>query len=188
MNKDLIINNENIKDRINIIRGKQVILDRDISELYGVETKRLNEQVKRNIKRFPEDFMFQLNFIEKEELVAKCDRLKLLKHSSQNPFVFTEQGIAMLSSVLKSNKAIEVNIKIMRAFISMRKFLIQNKNILNKFQQIDEKLIEHDKNFEKVFDYMSLNEPKQGIFFDGEVFDAYLFISNLIKKAKDKII
>jgi hypothetical protein len=94
----------------------------------------------------------------------------------------------MLSAVLKSNKAVEISIKIIKAFISMRKFLIQNKEVFFRLDNVERKQIEHDKNFEKVFDYMSLNEPKQGIFFDGQVFDAYLFVSKLIKKAKNELI
>lgn len=107
---------ERIEAKIILIRGQKVMLDRDLAELYGVPTKRLNEQVKRNIKRFPEDFMFQLTKEEKIELVANCDHLRPLKYSTQLPYVFTEQGVAMLSSVLNSERAILVNIQIMRTF------------------------------------------------------------------------
>ena len=100
----------NIENKILVIRGQQVMLDRDLAELYGVETKRLNEQVRRNIERFPEDFMFTLNKTEKDEVVANCDRFNTMKHSTVLPYVFTEQGVAMLSSVLKNQKAVEVNI------------------------------------------------------------------------------
>ena len=118
---ELLVQSE-ISSRILTLRREQVILDRDLAELYGVETKRLNEQVKRNIERFPSDFMFQLNNSEKNELVAKCDRFNNIKHSTVNPMVFTEQGIYMLSSVLKSKKAIEVNIAIIRTFKKLREF------------------------------------------------------------------
>ena len=106
------------------ISGKQVMVDRDLATLYGVETKRLNEQVRRNVERFPERFRFQLTKEETDKLVANCDRFKTLKHSSSNPYAFTEQGIAMLSAVLKSDIAVEVSIKIMNSFVKMRKFLL----------------------------------------------------------------
>ncbi len=109
-----------IESKILTIRNQQVMIDRDLAELYGVETKRINEQVKRNLERFPEDFMFALTKTEKAELVANCDRLDILKHSSVMPYAFTEQGVAMLSSVLRSQTAVEVNIQIMRAFVAMR--------------------------------------------------------------------
>jgi hypothetical protein len=195
MDKELIINDNLIKDKIHYIRGKQVILDRDIAKLYGIQTGRLNEQVKRNKERFPGDFCFQLYEVEYQSSlrsqIATLEKGRG-KHRKYLPYVFTEQGVAMLSSVLKSKKAIEVNIKIMRAFISMRKFLIQNHDVFNRLDNVERKQIEYqiksDKNFEKVFDALSLNEPKQGIFFDGQIFDAYLFLSNLIKKAKNEII
>src|SRR3989339_979013 len=115
-----------IKQKIFTIRGKQVMLDRDLAELYNTETKVLNQAVKRNLERFPTDFMFKLTNLEKNELVTNCDHLKLLKYSYQESYVFTEQGVAMLSSVLRSKKAIEVNIQIFRAFIEMRKYLSKN--------------------------------------------------------------
>ena len=112
-----ILDEQSIQDKIYTLRGMQVMLDRDLAELYEVEAKRLNEQVKRNINRFPEKFRFQLTELEKGELVANCDRFNSLKHSTSLPYAFTEQGIAMLSSVLRSDKAIDVNIFIMRAFL-----------------------------------------------------------------------
>ena len=186
-----MVNNELIKNKIHNIRGKYVILDRDLAELYEVETKVLNQAVKRNIERFPEDFMFQLD--ENEEKIFLRSQFVTLekgrgKHRKYLPYAFTDHGVTALAGVLKSDKAININIQIIRAFISMRKFLVQNQNIFNKFKQIDEKFIEHDKNFEKVFDYMSLNEPKQGVFFNSQIFDAYVFVSKLIKKAKNEII
>ena len=125
---------ENIQNKIHTIRGVQVMLDRDLAELYWVKTKVLNQAVKRNIERFPEDFMFQLTDDEKNRLVTNCDRLVLLKHSTVNPYVFTEEWVYMLSTVLKSKIAIEVNIAIFRAFSKMRKFLLSNAYI---FQRID---------------------------------------------------
>ncbi|MBW2998478.1 ORF6N domain-containing protein [Candidatus Woesearchaeota archaeon] len=186
---NIIISDNNIKDKIHTLRGVEVMLDRDLAQLYQVETKRLNEQVKRNIKRFPKDFMFQLTEIEQNELVAKCDHLKNLKYSYQNSYVFTEQGVATLSGILKSDKAIEVNILIMRAFVSMRKFISQNIKLFDKFDQVDKKLLEHDKNFDKIFDAIELKLPKtQGIFFDGQMFEARKFVCDLIKTAKKEII
>ncbi len=192
MSKELVESDDFVKNKIYNIRGKQVMLDRDLAELYGVETKRLNEQVKRNNKRFPGDFMFQINNIEKLELVAKCDHLESLKFTSALSYAFTEQGVAMLSSVLKSEKAIEVNIKIMRAFISMRKFLAQNSEVFFRLDSVERKQLEYqiktDENFEKVFDALQLNSPSQGVFFEGEVFDAFKFISDLVKKAEHRIV
>jgi hypothetical protein len=121
-------------------RGFKVMVDSDLSVLYGIPTKRLKEQVKRNIKRFPVDFMFKLSKEEKNELVANCDRLKNLKHSSVNPLVFTEQGVAMLSSVLNSDKAIQVNIEIMRAFALYRTMLKENEELKKEIKKLDSKL------------------------------------------------
>lgn len=181
---------ENIKNMIFTFRGLQTMIDRDLAELYGVSTKRLNEQVKRNINRFPENFRFQLTDNEKIELVANCDRLKTLKHSSVNPYAFTEQGIAMLSSVLNSQTAVEISIKIMEAFVDMRKFILKNATIFQRLDKIEQKQIENDHKFELLFQALenkNLN-PKQGIFYDGQIFDAYKFVTELIKRAKKSIV
>lgn len=135
---ELIVQNE-INSRIYTIRGEQVMLDRDLAELYNVETKRLNEQVKRNSERFPADFMFQLNENEKNELVAKCDRLNSMKYSTVNPNVFTEQGVYMLSSVLKSKKAIDVNIAIIRTFKKLREFSKHYNALAKKIMEVERK-------------------------------------------------
>jgi len=135
---ELIVQGE-ISDRIYTIRREEVMLDRDLAELYGVETKRLNEQVKRNSERFPSDFMFQLKDKEKDELVAKCDRLKNMKYSSVNPYVFTEQGVYMLSSVLKSKQAIEVNIAIIRTFKKLREFSKHYNTLAKKIMEVERK-------------------------------------------------
>lgn len=134
--------------------------------------------------------MFQLTENEKDELVAICDRFKILKHSSSLPFVFTEQGVAMLSGVLNSNKAIKVNIEIMRVFISMRKFIKKNSDLFSKVDSLEKKQIETEKNIKKIFDIIEDKNhlKKQGIFFDGQVFDAYKFTNDLLKKAKKSII
>ncbi|NCC72544.1 MAG: ORF6N domain-containing protein [Sphingobacteriia bacterium] len=121
-------------------RGFKVMIDADLAVLYGVPTKALKQQVKRNYERFPEDFMFQLTKNEKEELVTNCDRLAILKHSSVNPLAFTEQGVSMLSSVLRSEKAIKINIEIMRAFARYRALLRENEELKNEILKLDAKL------------------------------------------------
>ena len=135
---ELLVQGE-IGSRIYTMRNEQVMIDRDLAELYGVETKRLNEQVKRNSERFPSDFMFQLNDNEKNELVAKCDRLNKMKHSTVNPYAFTEQGVYMLSSVLKSKKAIEVNIAIIRTFKKLREFSKHYNALAKKIMEVERK-------------------------------------------------
>ena len=180
---------ETIKQRIYTIRGIQIMIDSDLAKLYGIETKRLNEQVKRNIKRFPSDFKFQLTKFEKMELVANCDHLQNLRFSYQNIYAFTEQGVAMLSSVLNSQKAIEINLQIIRAFIVMRKFISNNAEIFQRLDKVENKLLTYDKNFQIIFQALEDKTiPKKGIFFDGQVFDAYTFVSDLIRTAKDSII
>jgi hypothetical protein len=191
MNKYVgIIDNNEIQSRIFTVRGLQVMIDRDLSELYGVENKRLNEQVKRNISRFPEKFRFQLTKNEKKELVANCDRFETLKHSTSLPYVFTEQGVSMLSAVLKSETAIKVSIQIMDAFVGMRKFIAGNAAIFQRLDNIEQKQYLTDTKLDKVFAALEAGDikPKQGIFFDGQVFDAYLFIADLIKSAKTSIV
>ncbi len=189
-----LVKTENIENNIFTIRGKQVMIDRDLAQLYQVPTKRLNEQVKRNIKRFPESFRFQLTNAEKDELVANCDRFKTLKHSSVNPYAFTEQGVAMLSAVLHSDIAVEVSIKIMEAFARMRKFIIANANILHRLKDIEKQQIlyqnETNQKFTQIFKALEDKniKPKQGIFFDGQIFDAYKFVSDLIRSAKKSIV
>ncbi len=178
-------------------RGAQVMVDRDLATLYGVESKRLGEQVKRNIERFPERFRFQLTDDEKNELVANCDRLQSLKHSSVNPYVFTEQGVAMLSTVLRSDTAIQMSIKIMDAFVAMRQFLTNNAVVFHRLESVEQHLIESDlhqkesdKRIDELFKKMELQgvKPKQGVFFQGEMFDAYVLFENLLMKATREIV
>ncbi|MBS4012619.1 MAG: ORF6N domain-containing protein [Bacteroidetes bacterium] len=179
-----------VTSKIHNIRGKQVMLDSDLAELYSVEVKFLNRAVKRNIERFPEDFMFQLNNEESLRFHFGTLNKGRGQHRKYLPFAFTEQGVAMLSSVLRSNKAVEVNILIMRAFVEMRRFLSQNFEVFEKFQTIDKKLLVYDQNFTKIFKAMEQKRltPKQGIFFEDKVFDAFIFVSDLIKKANNTII
>lgn len=187
---------EEIAQLIMNVRGMQVMVDRDLAVLYGVETKRLNEQVRRNIERFPERFRFQLTKEETDELVANCDRLNALKHSTVTPYVFTEQGISMLSTVLHSQTAIAVSIKIVDAFVSMRRFIATNAQLFQRLETIEYHQLEMkqhqevtDKRIDEVFKRLDANIPPiQGIFYDGQVFDAYRFVSDLMRKAKHSIV
>jgi len=174
---------ERLAAKIYTFRGLQVMIDRDLAELYGVETKALNQAVKRNIERFPEGFRFQLSSAETEELVTNCDRFRSLKHSSSRPYAFTEQGVAMLSAVLRSPTAVEVSIRIMQAFVSMRRFLTVN-------DTLERRQVETDAKFEQVFDALEARHPApaQGIFFEGQVFDAYTFVNDLFRSANHSII
>jgi hypothetical protein len=147
-----LIPQEVIERRIFVIRGQKVMLDRDLAGLYGVPTKRLNEQVKRNIKRFPEDFMFQLTSAEKEEVVANCDHLKILKFSPQLPYAFTEHGILMLSSVLNSERAVQVNIAIMRAFVRLKQVFDTHKELAEKLKEIEGEVGKHSKLIIEIFE------------------------------------
>ena len=196
-NSDQLVFADKIESLIKVIRGQQVMLDRDLATLYGVEVKRLNEQVKRNIKRFPKDFMFQLT---KEE----CLRSQFAtlnegrgQHLKYMPYVFTENGVAMLSSVLRSDTAIEVNIRIMRAFTSMRHFLQNNSEVFQRLSTLEyhqlemqQHFQESDKRIEEVFRRLDEGnaKPKQGVFYNGQIYDAYNFVSDLIKSAKKRII
>ena len=178
-----------IESLIMVFREQQIMLDRDLAMLYGVETKALNQAVKRNLKRFPERFRFQLSEQEKNELVTNCDRFKSLKHSNVAPYAFTEQGISMLSTVLHSQTAIEMSIKIMDAFVAMRHFLIQNAQVFQRLANIEYHQVETDKKIDEVFKRLDASiPPKQGIFYDGQVFDAYQFVSDLVRKAKKSIV
>ena len=161
MSKELIITDEFIMSKILFIRNEKVMIDSDLAGLYGVTTKRLNEQVKRNIKRFPNNFMFQLTENEKEQLVANCDHLNKLKFSSSLPYVFTEHGTMMLGNVLSSDKAIEFSIKIVEVFIKMRQLLTDNLNLKLEVETIKKKLINQDKNIELVFSYLDELIDKQ---------------------------
>ena len=138
MEKDSkLLENIVVDDKIFIIRGVQVMIDRDLAELYGVETKRLNEQVKRNIVKFPSDFMYQITDAEKNELVAKCDRFEKLKHSTSNSFVFTEHGVYMLSTILKSTIATEVSLAIMRTFVKMKNQSVPYFDIIKRLEKLE---------------------------------------------------
>ena len=157
-----LVPKEVIMSKILVFRNQKVIIDRDLAELYEVKTKRLNEQVRRNIKRFPPNFMFQLTKEEKEEVVANCDHLQSLKFSPFLPYVFTEHGTMMLTNVLNSDKAIGVSIKIVDVFVKMREMLTDNLSIKFEIEEIKKKLSSHSKNIELVFNYLDeLIEKKE---------------------------
>lgn len=186
-----------IEERIFTVRGKQVMIDKDLALLYGVETKRLNEQVKRNIERFPEDFMFQLTMEEcLRSQIATLNQAQG-QHLKYLPYAFTENGIAMLSSVLRSETAIAVNIKIMRAFTQIRKSIYRGSNLSHRVELIEynlsdmrKLLMETTDKVDSIFESMKGTPtlPAQGIFFDGQIFDAYTFVADLIRKASRRII
>ena len=185
-----------IESLIHVIRGQQVMLDSDLARLYGVETRVLNQAVKRNNERFPEDFMFQLTEEDSQNLKSQ-NVMSSWGGNRKAPYAFTENGVAMLSSVLRSKTAIEVNIRIMRAFTSMRSFLISNAHMFKRLETIEHTyllvnrhLSEHDRKFEEVLTRLDDkdSEPIEGFFFEGQIFDAYTLISDLIRKAKNRII
>ena len=186
----VIAQNREIQNMIYTIRGKQVMVDSDLAELYQVTTGRLNEQVKRNLNRFPSRFMFQLTDDEYKSLISQNAISKKGRGGRRtSPYVFTEQGIAMLSTVLKSDIAVDVSIKIMDAFVEMRNFLLSNREMFARLDRVELKQLETDKKLEEVFNYIGANtEVKQNIFFDGQIYDAFSFIVGLIQKAKKEII
>lgn len=179
-----------IENMIMTFRNTQVIIDRDLAKLYNVDTKVLNQAVKRNIERFPDRFRFQLSSTEKQELVTNCDRFNTLKHSTSSPFAFTEQGVAMLSSVLRSDTAIKTSIRIIDAFVAMRRFVANTSHIFKRLETLEYHQLETDKRIDGIFQLMERQEktPKQGIFFDGQIYDAYTFVADLIRSAKRQII
>lgn len=201
---------ENIQSMIFTIRGVQVMLDSDLAHVYGVEVKRLTEQVKRNINRFPDNFRFQLTPEEFENLrsqIGPSKRVDSLRsqiatlkpdggrgqHRKYYPYVFTEQGVSMLSAVLRSVTAAKVSIKIINAFVEMRRFLQQNANVFTRLDSVERRQIafeaETEKNFEKIFKALESGEPpKQGIFYNGQVYDAYIFACDLVYKAGKSLI
>ena len=201
-NQQLPVENK-VESLIRVIRGQQVMLDRDLAELYGVETRRLNEQVKRNIERFPEDFMFQLTSNEFDNLKSQI-AISSWGGVRKLTYAFTEQGVAMLSGVLKSSTAVEANIRIMRAFVSMRHFMVNNAAIFQRLETIEFNQLESNKVQAKILAHQEVQDhrideifrrldegmykPKQGIFFDNQIYDAYSFVSELVKSAKQRII
>lgn len=186
-----------IEDMIITLRGIQVIVDRDLAKLYGVETKSLNQAVRRNLNRFPSRFRFQLTKEEVNEVVTNCDHLLSIKYSPTLPYVFTEQGVAMLASVLHSDTAVDVSVKIMDAFVAMRHFISSNAQVFQRLEVIEHHQLEmsshltkNDNQIAEIFKRLDQENatPTQGIFFDGQIFDAYTFVSDLIRSAKKSIV
>jgi hypothetical protein len=179
-----------IENQIFTLRGVQVMFDKDLASFYQVKPIRLREQVKRNKERFPEDFMFQLTEIEVNAMVSQNAIPSKQQLGGFLPYVFTEQGVAALSAVLKSGRAVQVSIQIIRAFVAMRKLILKNAQIFQRLDNIEIKQIEADQKFEQVFKALEskTQQPEKGIFFEGQVFDAYVFIADLIKRAEKSLI
>ena len=185
-----------IKQLIFNVRGMQVLLDSDVARLYNYETKYIIRAMKRNIARFPENFCFQLTENEYIDFLRfQFGTLKITeetgsgKHRKYLPYVFTEQGIAMLSGLLKNDIAIEMSINIMNAFVEMRRFISNNAGVFERLTNVEYKLLEHDKNFNELFDLLQKEkEFKQHIFFNGQIYDAYSLLIEIISKAKKEII
>lgn len=217
MSNSHLLKNEEIQNKIYIIRGFQVMIDSDLAELYQVETKYLNRAVKRNIERFPKTFRFQLTKEETELLQTQIatgsnnnlkfqngtskpdDSLRFQndtlenrrgKHRKYLPYAFTEQGVAMLSAVLRSETAVKVSIRIMEAFVAMRRFMLTNAQIFQRLDTLEVKQIETDKKVDQVLSAIEMKkvEPRQGIFFNGQIFDAYKFVAGLVRKANTSIL
>ena len=188
MENDVVI----IQNKIVVLRNQQVMIDRDIAELYGVETRRLNEQVKRNIERFPEEFMFQINEKEFKFLRSQIATSKTETRGGRQylPYAFTEQGVAMLSAVLKSETAIAASIQIMKAFVAMRKFMLSNAQIFQRLDSLESHRIESDKRIDELFTRMDRYaiDDTQGIFFQGQIFDAYAKFESFIAQAQKSIV
>jgi hypothetical protein len=161
MNKEVILSDKEIENKIYLVRGQKVMLDNDLAELYEVDTKRLNEQVKRNIDRFPKDFMFQLNEKEVDILRSQFATSSSWGGRRTLPYVFTEHGVLMLSSVLNSPRAVQVNIRIMRIYVKIRELISLNKDILFKLEKIEKNISRHDEEIQLVFKYLKqlLNNP-----------------------------
>lgn len=185
-----IVKQQHIESKIVMLRDVQVILDKDLASFYEVKPIRLREQVKRNPNRFPPDFVFQLTDNEVDSLVSQNAIPSKQSLGGHLPYVFTEQGVAAVAGVLKSEKAAEVSITIARAFVAMRKFLFQNASVFQRLDRIELKQIQTDEKFERIFKALESGQatPDMGIFFDGQVFDAYTFAVNLIKSATQSIV
>lgn len=191
MNEIAIIDEHTIQNKIYTLRDLQVMLDRDLAELYGVETKVFNQAVKRNSDRFPADFMFQLTKEELENWRSQFVTSNKEKMGLRRPpYAFTEQGVSMLSAVLKSSMAVDMSVKIIRTFVNMRKFIANNGVLFQKIDTIEQKLLKHDEKFNQLFNAIESKElkPDHGIFYENQIFDAYVFASDLIKSAKSSIV
>lgn len=190
-NGEVALSQHDIEQLIITVRGEQVLIDQDIARLYGVTTKRLNQQVNRNSARFPSNFRFELTKEERDEVVANCDHLQSLKFRPTLPFAFTEQGIGQLSSVLHSHQAIERSIVIMNAFVAMRRFIMQNASILMRLSHLERHQIETDEKIDLILDKIDELSPKllpEQIFQTGCVWDAWSYVAELIRSAKVRIV
>ena len=190
---DIDINEATIKNLIYVIRGQQVMMDSDLAELYQVETKVFNQAVKRNMERFPKEFCFQLTREEYNSLRSQIVTSKGKGGRRYLPYVFTEQGIAMLSAVLRSDVAIQVSIRIMNTFVEMRRFMANSSLVLNRINEVEVKQLiyqkDADEKFDKIFTYISEHEEvSQKIFFEGQIYDAFSLLAELIVKAKKEIV
>jgi len=202
--KEVMVQERAIKNLIYVIRGQQVMMDSDLAALYQVETKALNRQMKRNIARFPEDFCFQLTEFEFENLRCQfgTSSLENVNYGGRRylPYVFTEQGIAMLSAVLRSEIAVQVSVRIMKTFVEMRRYLANETFVLEKVNKLESKLLEGDikrqqfeekteSRFEQIFTYISEHEEvTQKIFFEGQIYDAFSLLTELISKAEKELV
>ena len=173
-----------------LLRGKQVILDRDLARLYNVEVSQMNRQVKRNIERFPEDFMFQLTKEESNGLKCHFGISNSRGGDRSLPYAFTEQGVSMLAGLLRSSIAINANIAIIRAFTTMRRLIAYNPDYFARMERIEARQLESEMKITELFNRLDENEnnPRQGIFYDGQIYDAYAFVSDLIRSADKRII
>lgn len=187
---DLAVNELSIKSRIFTIRNVQVMIDRDLAELYGVETRALKQAVKRNMLRFPVDFMFEITPSEVEILVSQSVIPSKKQLGGALPFVFTEQGVASLSAILTSQIAIEAHLQVMRAFVSMRRFMSQHALVFERMDAIERRQLATDTKVDAILDALEAKDepPAQGVFFDGQIFDAYTFVSDLVRSASKIII
>ena len=199
-NQVVSIDDDFIKSRILTVRGVQVMLDRDLAMLYGVDVKRVNEQVKRNIERFPEDFMFRLTKDECLRSQIATLNMKRGKHLKYMPYAFTESGVAMLSGVLRSSIAVDVNIRIMRAFVAMRRALVSVAPILSRVAEMERRHQEersarladqsrNEERFDAIFKAMGEGDfPAQKVFYNGKHYEAYSFAKKLVRRATKRIV
>ena len=189
--KDIItLTADKIESRIFTIRGLQVMLDRDLAELYGVETRVLKQSVNRNAIRFPSHFMLELSESEIENMVSQFVIPSKSYFGGSKPYAFTEQGVAMLSAVLHSDTSVKISVQIMDAFVKMRRLITQSSGIIQRIETVEQKQIETDKKIDKIFNALESKEavPKCGVFFDGQIFDAYVLANKIIKSAKNSIV
>jgi len=184
-----LIRRDGVAEKIHLIRGVQVMLDRDLAELYETETRTLKQAVKRNIARFPSDFMFELDEADISLLVSQFVIPSKKYLGGAVPYAFTEQGVSMLSSILRTPLAVEMSIKIMRAFVGMRRFMLSNGDLFQRVESLEARQLQTEKKVDAVLDTMGTQElePKQGVFFNGQIFDAYALVSKLVRKAKSSI-